>query len=108
MYVLYVCVCIYSVQFSSLLTLTHTHTHTHSHTHSRSQDHVQLQSARDRYQLVSESVLPVINIFYLQLQLLQKIQEGQKVVARAMEAAGSQTHLEGLLTDINVSHMIVT
>ena len=67
-----------------------------------SQDHVQLQAARDRYQLVSEAVLPVINIFYLQLQLLQKIHQGQKVVATAIEAAGSQTELENLLTDLNV------
>ena len=63
---------------------------------------MQLQAARDRYQLVSEAVLPVINIFYLQLQLLQKIHQGQKVVATAIEAAGSQTELENLLTDLNV------
>ena len=75
-----------------------------SHTLSLSlfQDHLQLQAARDRYQLISEAVLPVINIFYLQLQLLQKIHQGQKVVGTAMEAAGNQAQLESLLTDLNV------
>ena len=71
------------------------------------QNHLQLQAARDRYQMVSEAVLPVINIFYLQLTLLKKIHEGRKVVTMAMEAAGSQERLESLLTDINVCHMIV-
>ena len=58
--------------------------------------------------MMSETALPVINIFYLQLQLLQKIHEGQKVVARAMEYAGSKTQLESLLTDINVCHVTIT
>ena len=66
-----------------------------------------MQESRERHQLVSEALVPVIDIFYLQLQLLQKIQEGRKVVAMAMEAVGKQTDLESLLTDINVCHMTV-
>ena len=55
---------------------------------------------------MAEAITPVINIFYLELQLLQKIQGGRKVVVRAMEAVGNQEQLENLLSDITVRNIL--
>ena len=57
---------------------------------------------------MSESLTPAINIFFLQLQLLQKIQEGHKVVVKAMEAIGNQTQLETMLANISVCTIACT
>ena len=50
----------------------------------------------------AESLLPLINVFFLQLQLLQKLQESQGVVTIAMDAVGDQATLEVLQTDTQV------
>lgn len=43
------------------------------------EEKARLQAAREKVQSDSESLSPLLNILYLQLQLLQHIQEGNKV-----------------------------
>ena len=51
-----------------------------------------LQKAREKVQSDSESLLPVLNVLYLQLQLLENIQEGTKVGGAYKQWAGWGGH----------------
>ena len=67
------------------------------------QEKERLQDNRLKLQTTSDALQPIINVFYLELQLLQSIQDGQKIVSKGMEFVGEQGELEELLTDIDVS-----
>ena len=67
------------------------------------QEKERLQENRLKLQTTSDALQPIINVFYLQLQLLQSIQDGRRMVSKGMEFVGEQGELEELLTDIDVS-----
>ncbi len=61
-----------------------------------------LQESRLKLQTTSDALQPIINVFYLQLQLLQSMQDGRGTVAKAMELVGEQEELEEFLADLEV------
>ncbi len=67
------------------------------------QEKEKLQETRLKLQTTSDALQPIINVFYLQLQLLQSIQDGEKIANKAMEFMGEQGELENILIDLEVS-----
>ncbi len=61
-----------------------------------------LQENRLKLQTTSDALQPIINVFYLQLQLLQSMQDGRSIVSKAMELVGGQEELEEVLADLEV------
>ena len=62
-----------------------------------------LLESREKFQTTSDALQPIVNVFYLQLQLLQNIQEGQEMVAKAIDYVGEHGELETLYTELEVS-----
>ena len=61
-----------------------------------------LQEERERLLNLSDTLEPILRVFYHQLQLLGNIQEGAKVVAMVKECVGQKDDLEVLLADARV------
>ena len=61
-----------------------------------------LLEKREKFQTTSDAMQPIVNVFYLQLQLLQNIQDGRELVAKAMDFVGEQGELEALYTEVEV------
>ena len=62
-----------------------------------------LQEERERLLSLSDTLEPVMRVFYQQLQMLAKIQQGSKVVVKVKECVGQREELETLLADAKVS-----
>ncbi len=71
------------------------------------QEKEKLQETRLKLQTTSDALQPIINVFYLQLQLLHSIQDGQKLVDKTTDFMGVQEELEKILTDLEVSPICV-
>ena len=61
-----------------------------------------LQDERERLLNLSDMLEPLLRVFYQQLQLLGKIQEGSKVVITVKECVGQKDELDSLLVDAKV------
>lgn len=70
------------------------------------EEKARLQRSRLKLQTTSDALQPIFNVFYLQLQLLQSIQEGKEMVVKATESVGEQVELKELLSDLEVSNLL--
>ena len=61
-----------------------------------------LQEERERLLNLSDALEPVLRVYYQQLQILAKVQEGSKVVDTVKECVGRKDELEALLVDAKV------